>query len=79
MPTINHDCGRAKLGDFNKKIDKMILDLENCPETWWETLPKQGQDRMWLKEIGDLSLPNANNMQHKVEAMMKPYLDFVIK
>ena len=34
---------------------------------------------MWLKEIGHPSLPNTKNMQHKVESMMKPYLDFVTK
>ncbi len=34
---------------------------------------------MWLNEIGNPSLPNATNMQRKVEAMMKPYLDIVTK
>ena len=34
---------------------------------------------MWLKEIGDPSLPNAKNMQPKIEASMKPYFKFVTK
>jgi hypothetical protein len=34
---------------------------------------------MWLKEIGCPTLPKSKNMQCKVEAMMRPYLDFVTK
>ena len=64
----------------NKKIDKIIFGLENCPNSWWGTLPRQGRDRMmWLEEIGDPYLPNAKNMQHKVKVLMKLYLDFVTK
>jgi hypothetical protein len=59
-------------GIAKKVIDKMISDKKNSPKCWWDSLLLKGQERMWLKEIGNPTLPKAKNMQHKGEAIMRP-------
>jgi hypothetical protein len=34
-------------------LKEMKNELKNCPDSWWEGLPKQGTSRRWLKGIGN--------------------------
>jgi hypothetical protein len=42
QPPLTMIVAAPSWGITKKVIDKMILDLEHFPETWWDTLPRQG-------------------------------------
>ena len=56
---------------------RMRLVLEGCPKNYWGNLPEQGPSRQWLKEIGDPRNKKGYSVRQQIEAMMKPYLDFI--
>jgi hypothetical protein len=51
-----------------------------CSEDWWEGLPHQGTSGKYLKAIGNTHLyPKAEGLQLRVEAFIKPFLEYLAK
>jgi hypothetical protein len=57
----------------------MKNELENCPESWWDSLPKQGISMRWLKGIGNPQTPEAVAFQRRVQSIMEPFLYYIRK
>jgi hypothetical protein len=65
---------------INKQNLKEVKNkLENCPESWWDSLPKQGTSRRWLKGIGNPQTPEAVAFQRRVHSIMEPFLNYIRK
>ena len=68
----------APMWDISReKKRRMTQILEKCPDGWWEPLPGQGNGRRWLKGINEIGKWNSGGVKQQIEAMMRPYLDFV--
>jgi hypothetical protein len=57
----------------------MKNELENCLESWWDGLPKQGTSRRWLKGIGNPQTLEAVAFQRRVQSIMEPFLNYIRK
>jgi hypothetical protein len=57
----------------------MKNELENCPESWWDGIPKQRTSRRWLKGIGNPQTPEAAAFQRRVQSIIKPFLNNIRK
>jgi hypothetical protein len=58
-------------------IEKITQVLQACPDVWWENLPGQGSGRRWLKGINEVGKWNGEAVKQQIEAMMRPYLEFI--
>jgi hypothetical protein len=57
--------------------EKITQVLQACPDSWWENLPGQGSGRRWLKGINEVGKWNGEAVKQQIEAMMRPYLEFI--
>jgi hypothetical protein len=66
-------------GVNKQNLKEMKNELENCPESWWNGLPKQGTSRRWLKGIGNPQTPEAVALKRRVQSIMEPFLNYIRK
>jgi hypothetical protein len=66
-------------GINSEKLQEMKIELKNCPDSWWEGLPKQGTSRRWLKGIGNPQTQEAVALQKRVQSVMQPFLNDIRK
>jgi hypothetical protein len=65
---------------INKEMLKeMKNELKNCPDSWWEGLLKQGTLRRWLKGIENPQTQEAVAFQRRVQSIMQPFLNVIVK
>ena len=66
-------------GINREKLQEMKNELVNCPDSWWEGLPKQGKSRRWLKGIGNPQTQEAVAFQKRIQSVMQPFLNDIRK